>query len=284
MSLPPHLAPWSHAGVGCLLVSAPLPPELGLLALANSPAGAALAGLPAHAPGEAAAVSDRQTAQERTASRPATGRPAQPKPAQPPAGVSGASATPAPQRSASSRLPAFIPPEHWPPLWQERLRITGKAPVLWTYLELGEDLYGTPNPQRRALFARLIRDLGHRSGTHSFWPCALPAQPVSGGQAVLVPDASLFWSGVRELGARVLLVFGEAAFAAMGIAPLPPLRQVRQQGLLIMALPPAEELVANQGRYAPMLSFVRTALQRFTRNTDPEWRRVETDGPASVPC
>ena len=250
MSLPPHLAPWSHAGIGCLLADAPLPPELGLLASCLPAAG------PVAAP---AAASPAPPAPATVA---AAERWHRPTPDAPRGGE--------PKSAATSKLPAFIPPEHWPPLWRERLRATGKAPVLWTYLELGEDFYGTPNPQRRDLFTRLLRDLGHRSGTHSFWPCALPAQPIGGGQTVLAPDAGLFWSGVRELGARVLLVFGEAAFAAMGIAPLPPLRQVRQQGLLIMALPPAEDLVTNQGRYAPMLSFVRTALQRFTRNTGPE--------------
>lgn len=264
MSLPPHLAPWSHAGVACLLADAPLPPELGLLASLPPAAGPAAApvGNQAAAPVAPVARSAPVTSvvspdpSRRPVSRPSTRpAPAAPRGEQP--------------RGTHPELPAFVPLEHWPPLWRERLRATGKAPVLWTYLELGEDFYGTPNPQRRALFGRLLRDLGHKSGTHSFWPCALPAQPAKGGQAVLTPDAGLFWSGVRELGARALLVFGEAAFAAMGIAPLAPLRQVRRQGLLIMSLPPAEELVANPGRYAPMLSFVRTALQRFTRNTGP---------------
>lgn len=79
------------------------------------------------------------------------------------------------QRYSGNQALPHLPPAQWPALWQERLKKTAPATVLWTYWALGEDMCVRPNPTRRALLQKLLADLGHPAGTHSFWPTALPA-------------------------------------------------------------------------------------------------------------
>ena len=159
----------------------------------------------------------------------------------------------------------------WSPLWRERLQKTKKAPVLWTYWNLGHDLCGNPCPKRRALLRELLDELGHAPGTHSFWPLAMP-----GGQGTeLVARPELFWSGVRLLESRAVVVMGLPALQALELArtgdngdsgdgpgKLCPFQLKRYQGRLLVVLP-APELLVESLEHKQLYAFLRQALAPF---------------------
>ena len=280
--LPPHLAPWQHVGVQWLLADAPLPPELGLCAdpqkaqtvrrvarlFASGDAGQSTARATPHAPHtevqRSAPPAERYTAGGARAAQPASTGSASPARDAVQSRSTGtpADGNPAPQDAGVVRLQSpFVPPEHWPPLWQERMRVTSPAPVLWTYWELGTDFCGTPDAARRSLLQRLLKDMGHPAGTHKFWPCALPAKQ---GDADLLADAAIFWSGVRQLKARVIVAFGQQTFEAMGVPAIPPLRVKRTSGgQRLISLYDVHTLVDNPAVYNPVVSFLRSHLRTF---------------------
>ena len=115
----------------------------------------------------------------------------------------------APQSPAQAAPMPILPPDHWPPQWQQRLQATRPAPVIWTYWALGQDLCVEPNAARRDLLRRMLGALAHPAGTHSFWPVALP------GENGLEANAQIFWSGVHMLQARAILFIGSPAVSAL---------------------------------------------------------------------
>lgn len=178
----------------------------------------------------------------------------------------------APARSQDNWRP--LPPHVWPAPWQERLAATRPGLVLWTYWKLGRDLGGLRDEgqaARRAFFQRLLADLGHPAGTHTFWPACLPtsftpgtAQADPDGDAPAHPDA--FWSGVSRLGARGVVVMGSAAVKALALpGNLRPLQQTRHCGHLVWVLWDVDYLLHEDQRYAAMLAFLRRALRQVTR-------------------
>lgn len=239
IDLPPHLTPWRLAGVEHLLAVCDVPPELSLCTPDIAPKAQAHK---VHTP--RAQASRAQSAVARPVPAPA-------------------SASPYTQKPSSNSIPddvplTIAPPEQWPVLWQERLRVTRSAPVLWTYWALGEDLCGTPNAARRGLLQRLLADLGHPAGTHCFWPVALP--DANG----LVANAGAFWGGVVEIKARALVVMGSAALKALGLpAQWRPFQQPRYKGRCIVVLPDMDALIAQSHNYETVRAFVREALAPF---------------------
>ncbi len=100
-----------------------------------------------------------------------------------------------------------------PSAWKERLDKTVATSVLFSYLELGYDLYGQVDANRRHLFLQLItKDLKQPANAYSFWPVALPES------GTLVPDATAYWNGVKILNARGVVIFGEKSAQAVGLA------------------------------------------------------------------
>lgn len=207
-------------------------------------------------------------------------------------------APPAGQSQASWRP---LPPHVWPAPWQERLAATRPGLVLWTYWKLGQDLGGLQDEghaARRAFFRRLLADLGHPGGTHTFWPAclppvpaarcapsqgidALPLSPTDAGRVtgppqeeavqVQIPTAAanphVFWSGVSRLGARGVVVMGSAAVKALALpGNLRPLQQTRHCGHLVWVLWDVDYLLHEDQRYAAMLAFLRRALRQVARN------------------
>lgn len=191
-----------------------------------------------------------------------------------------------------------LPPHVWPAPWRERLAATRPGLVLWTYWKLGQDLDGPPGEgqdARRAFLRRLLADLGHPGGTHTFWPAclpmapalrpgppetsrdappALPAPPTSAGpgtaarhgDAVAAAHPDAFWSGVSRLGARGVVVMGSAAVKALALpGNLRPLQQTRHRGHLVWVLWDVDYLLHEEQRYAAMLAFLRRALRQVTR-------------------
>lgn len=157
------------------------------------------------------------------------------------------------------------PPQNWPEAWRRRLEATRPGSVLWTYDALGADLCDETAPgrqERRDFLRRLLRDLGHPGGTHTFWPARLPAGAAQAPQPdsyAACPDA--FWSGVRALGARGVVVLGGRAARAVGLPEdVTPPRQLRYRGNIVWLLWEVESLCATPSRYASMLALLRQGI------------------------
>jgi hypothetical protein len=152
----------------------------------------------------------------------------------------------------------------WPVDWQERLAKTRSAPVLWTYWELGRDLCGAPDPQRRELLQELLQELAHPPGTHSFWPVALPGRD---GDGELKANAPVFWEGMRLLHSRALMIMGSQALRSLALPDsmlaLRPFQQRRYQGSLLIVLPAPDVLIQEKQRMQALREFLRQALASF---------------------
>ncbi|MBQ9452328.1 MAG: hypothetical protein IJU65_03420 [Desulfovibrio sp.] len=169
-----------------------------------------------------------------------------------------------------------LPAHLWPGPWQERLAQTRPGVILWTYYDLGADICNdqTPGRQERSAFLRqLLRDLGHPAGTHTFWPVCLPSAGTATADATTpestggsASNADIFWSGVRCLKARGVVVMGPAAAAAAGLRdePRPP-QQLVYHGHLVWLLWDIDVLLHFDQRYASMLAFLRHAFMPVLR-------------------
>ena len=164
-----------------------------------------------------------------------------------------------------------LPPHVWPAPWRGRLAATRPGLVVWTYWNLGRDLCGAQDEQRqarRAFLQRLLGDLGHPAGTHTFWPACLPRGDADDAPDAenYAPHADAFWSGVSTLGARGVVVMGSAAAKALALpGGLRPLQQTRHRGHLIWVLWDVEYLLHEEQRYGAMLAFLRQALRHVIR-------------------
>lgn len=304
LGLSPHLLPWQQAGVDFLLAQDDLPPEFSLCHEAQparvvpptrQPSGhtpparsaqPAARGFQQQAPGSGPAptgipsggrMADRMAQRARHNADPAAPpqSAANPDPRrETPAQAHNAyrygaqpSAATRPMPPASPPAP-ILPPEHWPRPWRERLKATKPGPVVWTYWALGEDLCGTPDAERRALLRRLLGDLGHPAGTHTFWPAALPPASATGPveASMLEAHAQVFWAGVDMLKARALVVMGSPAVKALELPPrLRPFQQTRHNGRLVVVLRDVDFLVAESHHYDATREFLRQALAPFSR-------------------
>ena len=173
-----------------------------------------------------------------------------------------------------------MPPHVWPAPWRDLLGQTRPGHIVWTYWSLGPDIRDPATPgraQRRAFLQRLLHDLGHPAGTHTFWPVCLPPDPdalppvpedTALGALEKTPPApayapapDVFWSGARQLRARGVVVLGSVAGQAAGLpGGLRPLQQLRHRGQLVWVLWDVENLLAQEQRYASMLAFLRQAF------------------------
>ncbi|MDR2055004.1 MAG: hypothetical protein LBQ10_03930 [Desulfovibrio sp.] len=155
-----------------------------------------------------------------------------------------------------------VPRNLWPDPWQERLAATRRGRVVWTYWELGQDICRQPNALRRNFFQRLIADLAHPAGTHTFFPVCLPQARAQDAPSAVMHDAGIFWSALRLLGARGLLVMGAEAVKILGLEKDMPLwSMARQHGFFVWRLPEADVVVNEEKLYPALLEFLRAALR-----------------------
>lgn len=247
-SVSPLSVPWRRLGLRYLLSPADLPPELSLTAEQ------AVGQTPAR---QRPPVSGRADAAvpPREPSRPA---------ARPSASPSGPRHAGEQSREAARAEAEWRPlaPALWPAPWQERLARTRPGLVAWTYWNLGSDLCdgGQPGKAERGLFfRRLLQDLEHPQGTHTFWPVCLP----DAGQA-LQADAHVFWSGLQALKARGVVIMGSAAARAAGLpGELKPLTHRVFRGRRVWILRDVDLMLDDASRYEQMLAFLQNALQSF---------------------
>ena len=158
--------------------------------------------------------------------------------------------------------PGARPVEEWPASWlalKNRRPLPPRPLVLWTYAGLGEDLTGTPDDVRRRVIVRMLMELHHPGGTHVFWPCGLAGEKPEDGPA-------LFWSGVRLLNPRVLLLFGSDARDALSMPKtLLPFCQERVHGRLVIQLPRPQSLAADEASFKRALAFLSRLLRFCAR-------------------
>lgn len=261
-SVSPLAAPWQRLGLRYLLSPVDLPPEL---SLTDEPPGAALASRAAASAPPRELSRPAAGAVPRPSARPAVRaaaerRPVEPQAAPRPAASSSSGAAGEPARAEAAWRP--LAPALWPAPWQERLARTRPGLVAWTYWNLGSDLCdgGQPGKAERGLFfRRLLQDLGHPQGTHTFWPVCLP----DAGQN-LQANADVFWSGLQALKARGVIVMGSAAARAAALpGRLEPLSHRVFRGRRVWILRDVDLMRDDASRYDQMLAFLQNALQAF---------------------
>lgn len=256
--------PWLKAGLGTLLLES----EERVLALRQKPGEAsAVSAAPAVEKKPAAlrprngasfaAPSFRGTteaalAEKRMAPQP---RPASAGPG--PAVESAASVRPVKTASSSDLLvtPGALPVESWPETWlalKNRRPLPPSPLVLWTYFGLGEDLTGVPDETRKKVIVRMLMELRHPGGTHVFWPCNLPGEE---------NGAALFWSGVKLLNPRVLLLFGSDTRDILAMPKtLFPFCEERVHGRLVVQMPRPQALADDEPSFRRVLVFLSRRL------------------------
>lgn len=164
------------------------------------------------------------------------------------------------QQVSSSGLlatPGALAVEQWPSSWlalKNRRPLPSRPLVLWTYAGLGEDLTGTPDETRKQVIVRMLMELRHPGGTHVFWPCGLAGERPEDGPV-------LFWSGVKLLNPRVLLLFGSDARDVLAMPKrLLPFCQERVYGRLVIQLPRPQSLAADEASFKRALAFLDRLL------------------------
>lgn len=253
----PIARPWLKAGLEVLLVEN----EERVLELRSVPAQEAgssreVVRSVSPSPVQAVVQERRQPAPRQPAPRPeplpqSSGKPMQkPAPARP--------AASAVRQASPLETPGALPVENWPSAWlalKDRRPLPQRPLVLWSYAGLGEDLAGTPDETRRRVIVRLLTELRHPAGTHVFWPYGLPGEESS-------EKASLFWSGVKLLDPRVILLFGSDTRDALAMPKtLLPFGQTRVHGRLIIQLPRPQALAVDESAFRQVQAF----LARFLR-------------------
>ena len=177
-ALNPLAALWRQRGLTCLL----MPPGFDAFAPTPPTATAAAQAVPAR---DLAAPNQRRQNPPRPVRSAATGpsdrdRPAATRPQQRAAVHAFPSeAVPAPASAVDAPWRP-LPPHVWPAPWRDLLGQTRPGHIVWTYWSLGPDIRDPATPgraQRRAFLQRLLHDLGHPAGTHTFWPVCLPPDP-----------------------------------------------------------------------------------------------------------
>lgn len=135
--------------------------------------------------------------------------------------------------------------------WQSQFsRITGPAFSIWTYTELGQDIFSAPDPARRDFLKQLLPAAGMPKGSIRFWPFALADGTVG--------DRELhwFWHGVAVSQARLVLVFGESGILCLSGTVSMALKHRLAPDTVMAVLPSLEQLATM-----PATSFLRHFLQ-----------------------
>lgn len=203
------------------------------------------------------------------------GRPAAPKrQTDPSASKSALKSRPAPPGKAKPQAPdasLFVPfsgidddpVETWPAPWQDLLKKTRPAPLLWSYAELATDLLA-PDPDSRvrsSLLRSLISAISLPGGSSAFWPLLLEQESGFANHAQAAPPficSLYFWAGLSILNPKTVIIFG--AQAAQGGAEPVLFTQVIIHGRAFVYLPPLMTLDNAPGTQQRTAAFLRSIL------------------------
>jgi hypothetical protein len=157
-----------------------------------------------------------------------------------------------------------------PASWQEILRKVIRAPIAWTYPELGQDLLfkGDANAiKRSATLKTLINTLQLEKGSSTFWPVQLPNGADSKPEALdhSLDDTDFFCSGLDYLGVKYLIAFGADSLQGTSYAKLklePFVEQV-QSGRFILPLPAFDLLLSDTNLLSTVSKFLHSVFTKF---------------------
>jgi hypothetical protein len=134
---------------------------------------------------------------------------------------------------------------------------------------LGEDLLLGGSKERSAALREMISRLRLPRGSSAFWPARLPGSllPPAAARPAGPPAPDYFRAGLKRLGVRFLIVFGQGALAgtAYEALPLKPFSEQLSDGRLILTLPDFSSLLAVPDRLDKVVFFLNSVLSRYLR-------------------
>lgn len=185
-----------------------------------------------------------------------------------PARISPAHADPARPVQEPKRNPEWkpLPEASWPAAWREQYGHTKRGKIVWTYADIGKDLLAGRNPdpsesveltqaraRRSQMLRKLLGALKYPAGTHTFWPCKL--------EDSVQPD--LFWSGVRALGSRGVIILGEECAASLLGSSASPFTSRIFRSHKAIVLRALEDY--SERDHDSIISFLRSILAQIVR-------------------
>ena len=138
---------------------------------------------------------------------------------------------------------ASVPPHHnvrFPDPWNVFLsKVKATAPkVVCTYMELGLDLGGQPDPKRGGVLRNtLTNHLKWPAGTAAFWPMSALVN------GALQPNKEMFWKGWELWKTPYIVCFGEEALNVIHPASQPGGTTYLLEEISILGAPPLAKLV-----------------------------------------
>lgn len=159
-----------------------------------------------------------------------------------------------------------LPESSWPAIWREQFGHTKRGRIVWTYANIGKDLLAGRNPdsaesvesaqaraRRSQMLRKLLGALKYPAGTHTFWPCQL--------EESLEPE--IFWSGVRALGSRGVIILGEDCATALLGSKASPFTSPIFRGHRAIVLRALEDY--SDQDHESIVSFLRSILAQVVR-------------------
>ncbi len=170
--------------------------------------------------------------------------------------------------------------ENWPKTWLDVHKkfnlpstenMSSKVQIAWTYAGLEQDVMGQANQERQSIVRKLLQNLNHQKGTHIFIPYALPSaknqeEPELAIEVFNNEEISLFWSAMRLVRPRILLIFGSSARNAIGAPKSMPLQKSQMGSLQVLQMHKFETLAKNQEFYNNTLVFLQSYLNFCKKN------------------
>ena len=165
-----------------------------------------------------------------------------------------------PEASSPASVPTFSPisSEVWPHPWDRFRdeRLTRPSHSIWTYLTLGADMGGNPDPERRRVLKQIIPALAWPEGSIAFWPLAVLEE------GYLCENTALFRQGTEYAHASHVVCFGEEAFRLLcpdrtfvpGKHDCPALPSIRS----LLALPGLDALSPGESGWREALSLLQS--------------------------
>ncbi len=140
-------------------------------------------------------------------------------------------------------LPEFEWPEEWRNLYKTFYRAQSK--VAWTYTGFSADLNKSEklDPKRQEVIKRIIPKLDRPNGTHIFIPYDGIDEP---GKILMHDDYSFYWSAIKQLKIRYLLIFGSFARDALHLPQKNKYSSFIFHGLRVNILPDINNIQADE--------------------------------------
>ncbi len=173
------------------------------------------------------------------------------------AGMPGTWAGEAPEAvpAASGATPpaiefTLLKPRQWYKPQRDAFAITRKGWLCWTWPNMPL-LDWQADAQAVNCVIDIMRELGDAPlGTHTFWPC---------------DNRDVFWSGLKELGVRVLCVFGQEGAVRVGLpdGEFRPLHWEIRNGIAVVTLWDFVQMQEFPSRASDCASFLKATLRQL---------------------